>query len=318
MGKQKTAKSVSVPGMPSETAPVRQVLTPFYASQATQENPWYSPLSSAYSNVLGQAQYQLPQETQNVLNQMVATGSPYQGDITQSPIYRGAQAGYQAFVEPALANVREQQSRLGALRGSDTSLLEGEAVGRIGEQMITQILPQILADYQSAVGRQMQAIPMQEQAQLFPAQAISQYATPAGLLESPEWLYPLLQLASQYGTVGAGQVSQSAGYTPNFQAGCCFIMLEAGDLTEKVKKLRDELFPPNSFVAKGYKKMARWLVPMMRKHSVIKSLVKHLMTHPIAKFCETKNLALIPICLFWTTTWEFYGKWIGGQEISVK
>jgi hypothetical protein len=85
-------------------------------------------------------------------------------------------------------------------------------------------------------------------------------------------------------------------------------MLEAGDLTEKVKKLRDELFPPNSFVAKGYKKMARWLVPMMRKHSVIKSLVKHLMTHPIAKFCESKNPSLIPICLVWGVTWELYGR----------
>jgi hypothetical protein len=317
MGSKKT-KSVTAPGMPTETAGVRNVLTPFYTQQATQENPWYSPLSSAYSNVLGQAQYQLPQETQNVLNQMVATGSPYQGNITQSPIYQGAQQGYQAFVDPMLADIREQQSKLGALRGSDTALLESAGVGRIGEQMMTQVLPQILSDYQSAVGRQMQAIPMQEQAQLFPAQAVSQYAQPAGQIESPDWLYPLLQLASQYATAGAGQVGQSTGYTPNFQAGCCFIMLEAGDLTEKVRKLRDKLFPPDSFVAKGYKKMARWLVPMMRKRSVIKSLVKCLITHPIAKFCETKNSALIPICLFWATTWELYGRWRGGQEIGVK
>jgi hypothetical protein len=310
MGNTKTQASYSQTGLPSETAGVRNILTPFYQQKATQESPWYTDLASMYQNVLGSAQqansYQVPQATQDILSQMVGTGMPYTGDITQSPIYQGAQKGYQSFVEPELANVREQQSKLGALRGSDTTRLEAEGVGKIGEQMMLNVIPQILADYQSAAGRQMQAITLQGQAQMYPAQILSALAQFGSGLEASQ--YPELSAATGYGTTGTQGSSIGYGYTPNFTGSCCITLLELGCLTDKVRELRDQLFSPDSYVAKGYKEMSKWLVPILKKHKLLKAALKFLMGTPIAKFSDNYNLAMIPVCLFWTISWSLYGR----------
>lgn len=90
--------------------------------------------------------------------------------------------------------------------------------------------------------------------------------------------------------------------------GCCFIFLEGGLLTGKVKELRDELFTKDSYVAKGYRKMAEWLVPWMRKSQFIKKIVIKLMLKPIATYSDKRNGFFIPVCIFWCLVWDLYGR----------
>ena len=131
-------------------------------------------------------------------------------------------------------------------------------------------------------------------------------------------------IATTGGTVGGGLSGMGGGLAGSAAApaaaggagagaasGCCFIFLEVDMLTDAVRKVRDELFRPDSYVAKGYLKTAKFLVPLMRKSRMIKGMVKVFMTHPIAVFCERKNPVLIPVCLFWCLTWELYGR-VGG------
>lgn len=103
---------------------------------------------------------------------------------------------------------------------------------------------------------------------------------------------------------------------------CCFIFIEGEMLTPYVREYRDELFPPDSYVSKGYIRMARWLVPLMKKSTLIKKLVKMTMLSPIAKFCEhthnnerklkfnkdLKGVLYAPVALFWVSIWEGIGR----------
>lgn len=89
---------------------------------------------------------------------------------------------------------------------------------------------------------------------------------------------------------------------------CCWIFESDGRLTQAVKEVRDELFSPKSYVARGYTAMAQWLVPLIYRHKSIRLSVRWLMLNPIGKFCERKNPVLIPICTVWALVWEFYGR----------
>lgn len=112
--------------------------------------------------------------------------------------------------------------------------------------------------------------------------------------------------------------SKQSGYAKY----CCFIFIEGDMLTPYVREYRDELFPPDSYVSKGYIRMARWLVPLMKKSPLVKKLVKMTMLSPIAKFCEhthnnerklkfnkdLKGVLYAPIALFWVSVWEGIGR----------
>lgn len=132
------------------------------------------------------------------------------------------------------------------------------------------------------------------------------------------WANPLLSLATlgyQYpqSTTTEG-VQTSKGETAGKSAGmsCCFIMNEAGDFTDAVRKARDFRYKNDLEVAEGYKRMAKWLVPLMQKSPIVKFVVKWTMTHPIAKVAKVRKVnkhqpALYPIGLFWEALWRVYG-----------
>jgi hypothetical protein len=120
----------------------------------------------------------------------------------------------------------------------------------------------------------------------------------------------LMDAIMQKKAIDAQKAASSWG--SNYGTTCCFIMLETDDLTDNVRILRDEWFPPDSYVAKGYKRMASWLVPKMRENYLVKRFVKLVMTHPISKCAEhygkVRALLYAPIGMFWTGVWYGLGK----------
>jgi len=101
----------------------------------------------------------------------------------------------------------------------------------------------------------------------------------------------------------AAQVSSQQGSMP-----CCITLFELGYLTDKVRALRDEIFSPECNVAKGYTRMGKWLVPILKRHKYLYAFFKFIMGKPIAKYSDNKNPALIPICVAWCILWEIYGR----------
>ena len=64
---------------------------------------------------------------------------------------------------------------------------------------------------------------------------------------------------------------------------CCFNFFEAldGPLPRFVREERDRYYKEEPIVAKGYLWMSKWLVPLMQKSPLIKTLVQELMVYPI-------------------------------------
>ena len=124
-------------------------------------------------------------------------------------------------------------------------------------------------------------------------------------------------------TATTATTSSASALTPLLAfLGCCFNFLEAeGEITEYVRKYRDEHYL-NTDVAIGYKLMAFWLVPLMREHKWVKSLVRYTMTRPLTKYAEWyygKNWygwVFIPSKL-WVVIWNVYGKIIGGLRWQI-
>lgn len=93
---------------------------------------------------------------------------------------------------------------------------------------------------------------------------------------------------------------------------CCFIFLEAnnGTLPEHVRMWRDYYYNKEPAVATGYKRMASWLVPLMKGYSLIKQLVNWTMVKPITHYGGWKSglnktgLLCYPAKAFWFTVWK--------------
>lgn len=66
---------------------------------------------------------------------------------------------------------------------------------------------------------------------------------------------------------------------------CCFIFLEAyhGNMPDSVRFCRDYYFDKQPKVAVGYVRMAKWLVPLMRKYTTVRKIVWNLMVKPITQ-----------------------------------
>ncbi len=88
---------------------------------------------------------------------------------------------------------------------------------------------------------------------------------------------------SQMGTQWNSNYSNSASQIINDLSPCCFIFLEAyyGVLPWWVRACRDSHMDWVPQVVRGYKRMAKWLVPMMRRSSVVRKLVWRYMVSPI-------------------------------------
>lgn len=98
---------------------------------------------------------------------------------------------------------------------------------------------------------------------------------------------------------------------------CCFIFLQSynGILPAHVRVCRDYFYSIEPRVAKGYKRMAKYLVPLMKKSSIISNLVNKLMVEPITKYGGwLTNTPSYSNCRsysiykkFWFNTWSILG-----------
>lgn len=97
---------------------------------------------------------------------------------------------------------------------------------------------------------------------------------------------------------------------------CCFIFLEClnGTLPPHVRRYRDFYYNKYPTIAKGYKKMAKWLVPLMKRFGFIKSFINKVMVQPIIDygfFLDQElpySLSNHLIKLWWFGIWRLYGK----------
>lgn len=102
--------------------------------------------------------------------------------------------------------------------------------------------------------------------------------------------------------------------TSNWGVGltCCFIFLEAlnGRLPWFVRLGRDQFNTPCRQA--GYRWMSSWLVPWMRRHSLVRWLVNVLMVRPFLYqgfyfYVLKKNSIFYPVCWFWFHLWSLVG-----------
>jgi len=108
----------------------------------------------------------------------------------------------------------------------------------------------------------------------------------------------------------AGQIGSAAAS----KGGCCFIFMEAynGNMPYWVRECRDEFAPENTARRDGYINMAKWLVPLMQKSTVVRSLVNLLMIKPLTKwggwYKKVKGyengFIYKPFVKFWFKVWE--------------
>jgi hypothetical protein len=95
---------------------------------------------------------------------------------------------------------------------------------------------------------------------------------------------------------------------------CCFIFMEAynGKLPWYVRECRDYWYDRIPELGEGYKKMAKWLVPMMQKSKVVRFLVNNLMVKPISQIGEyivgmKNDYSIIDMTIHntWFNIWAF-------------
>ncbi len=86
------------------------------------------------------------------------------------------------------------------------------------------------------------------------------------------------------------------------------------DVPLYLRWVRDWEYRRNPSIKEGYKKMARWLVPLMQRYSIVRRAVAWLMLIPLEKHAKYRTgyskwgrLAL-PFKGFWLTVWSIYGK----------
>lgn len=100
--------------------------------------------------------------------------------------------------------------------------------------------------------------------------------------------------------------------------GCCFIFLESyhGKLPWWVRFCRDYYYARQPDVARGYKRMAKWLVPMMRRSRIVRGIVWRFMVKPITEYggylCNVPGYKdgwrFEPFKNFWFWSWSKLGR----------
>lgn len=105
---------------------------------------------------------------------------------------------------------------------------------------------------------------------------------------------------------------------------CCFVFAATDpkdELLEYVRRYKDSHYDVDSTVAHGYKRLALWLVPSMRKYKTIKKLIKFIMVHPMEMYAKAHyeervllKMVLSPIAHFWTFIYSVVGNCYGLKE----
>lgn len=122
----------------------------------------------------------------------------------------------------------------------------------------------------------------------------------------------LSQFTLQQPAVGEVGYTKSGG---GGGCGVCYILREAndGELEMSMRKFRDSHFTPLGFVDNGYKWMATWIVPLMKRHKWTKRVIRSIMLNPLLRVSrwmedEDKNGYLyIPFAYMWIGVWTVLG-----------
>lgn len=234
---------------------------------------------------------------------MVETGEPF--DISQ--LYQAGLPTYQRQLEKAIAQAKEQSGVRGGLRSAAGFRQLGEAATESAERWAQYLAEQGLRAHEAAQARRLQAIAPTMEALMYPLREAQTLASLAAGLEAER--YPLLEAAMRMALTGVGRPESQTQYQPYFT--CCFIFLEGeGHIANVVRWYRDTRYGRNGAVAKGYRAMAKWLVPLMRKMKIVKWGVKRLMTRPLFRYAEWAfgynryGWMFAPFKWFWTTAWR--------------
>jgi hypothetical protein len=118
--------------------------------------------------------------------------------------------------------------------------------------------------------------------------------------------------------VGQAWQQSGLGGAVSGGGGCCFIMMEAyyGRMPWFIRKCRDMYYTKQPQVAKGYKRMAKFLVPLMQRSNFIRELVCATMIAPITSYggwlCGVKGYEhgkhSTGAKKFWFSVWNILGK----------
>jgi hypothetical protein len=131
------------------------------------------------------------------------------------------------------------------------------------------------------------------------------------------------QIGTQlYSPQTAGQVQKSSSWeAPTFCGMSCFLFIESADDKElnELRAFRDTHFPRGSIVQKGYEKLSRLLIPLMRKSKLVRNIVGYTMVKPLIAFARWyygKNRygrMFYPLAWMWRNIW-----WLCGEFLPVK
>jgi len=127
-------------------------------------------------------------------------------------------------------------------------------------------------------------------------------------------------LGSQMGYQYSANASNSFGGILSSQTSsigdvCCFIFLEAyhGTLPWWVRECRDYYYRECPQLASGYRRMAKWLVPIMRHSRLVRGLVWHVMVKPITEYGKwmvglSAKASGRASRNFWFRVWSYLGR----------
>jgi len=85
-------------------------------------------------------------------------------------------------------------------------------------------------------------------------------------------------------------------------------------LEEPVRRFRDEHWTDKSFVSKGYKLMASYIVPKMLRSKLVRTLTRKFMLNPMSKFAslyyknDPRSVRYVFCGLFWAFVWNMLGR----------
>jgi hypothetical protein len=135
--------------------------------------------------------------------------------------------------------------------------------------------------------------------------------------------------SSNNALIGANAQTGAAQINANSPASylgavCCFIFLEAyhGKLPWCVRYGRDKYYNLNPDIATGYRRMAKWLVPLMQNFSFVRAMVWVFMVAPITSHLRrvtgTKRYNYNSrITHFWLRVWSILGKGKSEQDYAM-
>jgi hypothetical protein len=203
-------------------------------------------------------------------------------------------------------NINEAQNREAGVVAQASQIHQAIEAMRRGSQLQAQ-------------NAQQQGVAQNKQQMLGASQLINQQRAgqTAGLASAGDLLGTTTQTQAE-NIKGRGNQS-SSGSQWNAGITCCFIFLEAlnGELPDYVRQGRDEYVTEER--ARGYRWMARWLVPRMQRSKFWRKLVNLTMVRPFLMHGEVhynvregfvpevKWLLSMPVCWAWIGVWQLLG-----------